>query len=204
MNGEQKTRPAQVVTAAQQDQSGRGRSMALTVFALALGALALLPLWNARLPDGRLLVRIVSLPVVVLMIVVLAGLADAEFLGYSVGPPGRHRRVVTRTRLLLAWYVLAGVLLTSDLPLVLNVVISRTALEARVRAVQSGRPGTVPDRLGGFPVIGVSSGYPGPGKTSFDLPGGSQLVYSETADGTPQEYLHHIIGRWSWYRWEGA
>jgi hypothetical protein len=177
--------------------------VALSVFALAVGVLGLVPLWYARLPDGRLLVRVLSLPLIVLMIVALVGLVGAQLRGYSVGPP-RRRSAVTRTRLLLAWYVLVGVLLVGDLPLVLNVVVSRAALEEQVRAVRAGHPETVPNRLGGFPIIGVSPGYPGDGKISFDLTGGSQLVYSETVSEGPQEYLHHIYGHWFWYRWEGV
>ena len=177
--------------------------MWLSLFALAVAVLGLIPLWYARLPDWRLPVRMVSLPFLVMMIVVLAGLAAAQLLGHSIGS-SRRRRTVTRARLLLGWYVLVVVLLARDLPLVLNVVISRPALEAQVRAVRSGRPGTVPERVGGFPVIGLSAGYPAPGKISFDLSGGSQLVYSETVDEPPDEYLHHITGHWYWYRWEGA
>ncbi len=180
-----------------------GQWAALTGLALMIGALGAVLLWWARLPGWMALVRTLGLPMLVVMVVVLTGLVVAQLAGHSV-VPGNRRRLVTRTRLLLGWYVLAGVMLARDVPLLLNVMISGPALESQVRMVRSGRTVTVPNRVGGFPVTGASRDSPGPGQISLDLADDTQLVYSETGGEENNEYLHHITGHWYWYRWEGA
>lgn len=181
-----------------------GRSAALTGFALAIGAPVILPLWMARLPGRAMLIRTVAQPPLAVMSVALVVLVGLQLMGHSIGGAQDRRRVMTRTRALLGWYVLAFAFLATGMPLLLNVVVSRPALDAQVRTVRAGQPVPVPIRIGGFPIVEVSQDCPDPGRMCFDLVDGSQLVYSETGDEVAdplgsERFLHHISGFWYWH-----
>jgi hypothetical protein len=111
-------------------------------------------------------------------------------------------------RLLLGWFAVVALLVALKVPLIVNVLASGPALQARVHAAQAGDAGRLPGRVAGFDVDEIRRTNPGCSGPECEVvlifdansSGPSALVW--THDPAHRYLLSagngHLFGDWYW------